>query len=388
MVSAASERRDHFRANCLAWTALNHFLSADLLREFSRVLVDTASVGQLSLELLFDESLSEGREALASWVVRPLQIEFPLAQYLQNRIRYFVWANDGDVYFDADDAGKAGSITPKAIESAVRLGLADLYFPQKAFDPHTFPDEDTIRTLVTAIDAAVAMKHLGDLSVDADEWENAYDLYRMTQHLLDGYENPSWGDYPGLLRAITTQSIAAALRTTKGPAVAAALLSLQLQRLKVDTSPLALLNGSVDASVAESLASESMRFTFDRRASIAWAPQLLASHDLTSAFEAWIAGEHTAAHRQFWRVLRRQIALGSATLARQTKAFFMQRASSTTSTRNRNGMKRTIYCLWDFACSLKAAKPPWPKRLNGVNNSRALMWLRNQSRTSCRMRIG
>jgi hypothetical protein len=146
----------------------------------------------------------------------------------------------------------------------------------------------------------------------------------MTQLLLDQFQNASWGPYSGLLRSITTQSIAAALRMTRGPALAAAFLSGQLGALRIDNAPLALLNSSGDALTAESLASESTRFSFDRRTSAAWAPMLLASHDLTSAFEAWMAGEHTEAHRQFWRVLRRQIALGSATLTRQTKAFYAQ----------------------------------------------------------------
>jgi hypothetical protein len=192
MISAVEERRDHFRTNCLAWTALNHFLPADLLRELSCVLVEDASANRLSLESLFDESLSESQEALASWIVRPLQVEPRLGQYLQNRIRCLVWANDGDVYFDPNDEAPSASITPKAIENALRLGRADLSFARHIFDPLTFPEQHSIRSLTVAIDttrqlagskdrgdllktildtcksfdmplAAVAMKHLGDL---------------------------------------------------------------------------------------------------------------------------------------------------------------------------------------------------------------------------------
>ena len=69
--------------------------------------------------------------------------------------------------------------------------------------------------------AAVATKHIGDLSADADEWLNALDFYQITQSLLSQYENAVWGTYPDLLRSIAMQSFAAAVRVTRGAKLAA-----------------------------------------------------------------------------------------------------------------------------------------------------------------------
>ena len=41
MPELSALRKEHFKANCLAWAALNHFLPADLLRELSGALVNS-----------------------------------------------------------------------------------------------------------------------------------------------------------------------------------------------------------------------------------------------------------------------------------------------------------------------------------------------------------
>jgi hypothetical protein len=82
------------------------------------------------------------------------------------------------------------------------------------------------------------------------------------------------------------------------------------------------LNTSHDALVVASLASEKFAFGPDRRASILLAPLLLKAHDLASAHEASAEEDFSEAHRYFWRILRRQIALGSASDSRITKAFY------------------------------------------------------------------
>ena len=154
MASTITERWDHFKANCLAWTALRHFLPAELLRDFSGALVDSASAGQITLNQLFEERLPDGLEALQSWVLRPMPIQSPLAQYLQYRVRYFVWASDAEVYFDTGNPAPGDPITPKAIEDAVGLGRADLSFPEQTFDPLKFPERQSIRTFVAALSTA------------------------------------------------------------------------------------------------------------------------------------------------------------------------------------------------------------------------------------------
>jgi hypothetical protein len=51
-------------------------------------------------------------------------------------------------------------------------------------------------------------------------------------------------------------------------------------------------------------------------------PLLHKTHEVSSAVESWLKGEFNDAHRHFWAVLRRQIALGSATETRATKALY------------------------------------------------------------------
>ena len=137
-------------------------------------------------------------------------------------------------------------------------------------------------------------------------------------------KSEAWKEYLGLLLGITTQSIAAALRVTNGPMSASAFLSPRLELADSTSSPLFPHNASLDAYVVGSFGVETSHdFLPDREASsMGGEPLLLKSQDLSSAFEAWIEGEHLTAHRHFWSVLRRQIALGSANDARMTKAFY------------------------------------------------------------------
>jgi hypothetical protein len=344
-------RMQHFKANCLAWVALYHFLPANLLRELSYVLVDAVGDGQIRFDQLFQEDLVGGPEGLESWAVRPLDNKDSVAQYLQHRIRYFVWANDGEVYYDRNRPQPDDAVGPGAIEGAIRLGQIDLGTLEQVIDQLKFPPQPSIHALAAAIRktrelrhspqpaeslaaivefcgtiemplAAVVMKHLGDLCADDDTWESARQFYQASFERLRADKTEAWQGYLGLLLGITTQSIAAALRITRGPMPASAFLSSRLELADLSGAPLFLLNASPDAYVAEFLASETMHFPSDRRASILSEPLLLKSQDLSSAFEAWIEGEHLTAHRHFWSVLRRQIALGSANDARMTKAFY------------------------------------------------------------------
>src|ERR1700724_492067 len=126
MPQELSHRTEHFKANCLAWSALYHFLPAHLLRELSYVLVEAVSQNQIQFRQIFEEDLIIGHDGLASWAVRPIVVTEPIAQYIQRRIRYFVWSNDGDIYYEKSDQQTADTVNPGSLEDAVRLGRADL----------------------------------------------------------------------------------------------------------------------------------------------------------------------------------------------------------------------------------------------------------------------
>ena len=74
--------------------------------------------------------------------------------------------------------------------------------------------------------------------------------------------------------------------------------------------------------MAESLASEPLRFLPDQRAWILNEPLLLQARNLSSALEASNDREYPSARDHFWSVLRRQIALGSASDTRITQAHY------------------------------------------------------------------
>jgi hypothetical protein len=374
MLESNSSRLLHFRANCLAWAALNHFLPANLLRELSYVLVSVIGEGKYELNQLFEEVMISGPDGLESWAVTPLDVSDPVAQYLQHRIRYFIWSNDGEVFYDRNRAQSSDVIGPGSLEDAVVLGHIDLGVLEQAIDNLKFPPQENIWSLVAAIKssrdlinlteqpallqeilklcdtiemplAATIIKHLGDLSADDDRWANALTFYRQCLARLSTDKAENWREYIHLLRSITVQSIAAALRIIDGPAAAASFLSPILKTADFGSAPFFPLNASLDALVAESLSSESARFPSDRRASIQSEPLLLRSLDLSSAFEAWLEGEFRNSNRSFWSVLRRQIALGSANDARTTKAFYAKSIFSELESKSESDVNRDSFAL-------------------------------------------
>ena len=151
-------RKQHFEAHCLAWAALSHFLSADLLREFSQVLVEVVGGGLWKLDQLFEDELIVGVGGLESWAVRPLEVESSVARYLQNRIRYLVWGNDGDVFYDPDQPQPPGRISPAAVEDANRLGQSDLSGLEQIAGRLKVPPGTSLETLFIAMGKASRLR--------------------------------------------------------------------------------------------------------------------------------------------------------------------------------------------------------------------------------------
>ena len=115
-----------FRTDCLAWTALHHFLPAAHFRELMCAVVDVASEGKFSLGQLFEEQIVDLAHNLDLWIIRPLALIDPTAEYLQRRIRYLVWQRDDEVYTQLQTLGDVRGVNAGSIENALRLGRADL----------------------------------------------------------------------------------------------------------------------------------------------------------------------------------------------------------------------------------------------------------------------
>jgi hypothetical protein len=336
------------RTDCLTWTALHHFLPANHFRELMNAIVDAASSGRFSLGQLFEEEVVDSAHNLDSWIIRPLPLKDPTAEYLQRRIRYLVWQHDEEAYTELQALGDEGSVNAKSIENALRLGRLDLANASVGLKDVRFPEGTAIRALsntilllsesaagraeslaearrwLDKIDMplrAVAMKHVGDLCADSDLWDLAYHLYDHTIELLGDLELSEQTAFTQILETLVIQSKASALRISEGSSEAAAYLLGQLQNEKFQRAPLLALNASHDAMVAE-LSQEPLVFRPDQRATMLFPPQLLKSHDGSTALDSWADGNYTAASQHFWALLRRQIALGASSDTRVTKANY------------------------------------------------------------------
>jgi hypothetical protein len=347
-------RKRHFSENWLTWLSLYHFLPASMVRELAYVIVDRMSNNTLSLDQLFDEVTADGPSCLDSWLLRPIEMQSPLANYLQSLIRALVWQND---QWGMTDPGKSdtttSTISPLILGKAMELGSTDLMSAEHLLNdiPDTVQSSFTkftealkiARLSLTASDTAdllsgieshilsiempliaVVFKHLGDLFADVDAWDKAQILYeRADRYLANNADNidPSWQDFVASLKVIITQSKAAALNTLYGTSKAADLLSGALNKANLHDTPLMLANASFDAWAA-AMKTSVEKWPPDYRSLMLLPPLLHKTHDTSDALESWLKGEFNDAHRQFWAVLRRQIALGSATETRSTKALY------------------------------------------------------------------
>lgn len=346
MADAVMDRKTGFARDHLAWTTLHHFLPAPLVRE---LVVATLSVvrSETTLDDLFDESLATGPSVQATWALAARPVDDPDLRFLQDHIRAIGWGNDAHI--PARKRGSDGSVTPfGALAAATRLGRFDLGAGVGVIEQLPLPGDSSGKVLASSIASAVrgytddsaeawgaaraairtlpapldalGLKHLGDLCADADLWMMALDLYGQaaaaTEHM-----DPCWAEFRDLFRDILGHSKAGALWSTKG---ALAALPELLNLAQVDESRatrLGVLNASHDALVAALAGPEFSGFE-DRRPTVMSPPLLVQSWDVGHATQNWMKGARDQAHRHFWSVLRRQIALGSVADAKETKAAY------------------------------------------------------------------
>ncbi len=348
MLDHAAERAIHFRRDYLTWVAVRHFLSADLLQELGRALVDVVAGGQATLEDLFDTTLTSGPPTLVTWVAQPRPVAGLLARSLQSLIKSLVWTGDEWVGSDVDGLAQDEVAILKALEAAfvaarLDFGSLDALRARKGFpaplgfllelialvarttedDPGAGVDEVCAALegrISTPLDAIV-VKHLGDLCADADRWHLAGELYTRSAGLLPTGSDGPWSLLADFIRDVSIQSEAAARWNLEGPDAAGQVYDALLAASDRGSHQPTYLNAAIDAMNAR-LRSKSEAPTSDIRPVVALAPQLLESHDLASALSSWKEGEHRSAHGRFWATLRRQTALGSASESRRTKALY------------------------------------------------------------------
>lgn len=339
-----SNRAASFKRDALAWLVVHHFLPAPLVLELMGAIIARWSRGELELEALAQFDLSEGEPVLASLGFRPHPQSEPLARSLQQLVQLVVWQGDQTMSLGSGQDGEDPHQL-RLLDAALQLGHRDLagfsgWAPQYNEIEGLAPLVAAMQILREQIDLGaldvnkielalaphcgssimpVLLKHLGDLAGDLDRWEVAEPLYRRAREVI-GQPELGWEDFDESFSTILAQSHAAAIRVTNGPAAAAVMLD-QLVDSEHAKGPLPMLNAGFDRLGAHIAADNLGGLSIDR-GSVLLAPQLIPAHQAGNALGNAFDGRHSDAHRWFWAVLRRQVALGSAVISRDTKASY------------------------------------------------------------------
>lgn len=349
-MSEFEARQRAFRENLCLWIVVHHFLSADLVRELCAAVVSKASEDTLSLEGLVGDYIATESPSLANWGVRPRTCEGPLAAYLWRFIQVVIWQGDElPGLHDPQEQLSQYTILPK-LELSLELAHTDFSAAAHVLpsDPDRLPEElrplvEAMRTAIgdlnskdplrnNSIDwrlgesdatplSAILTKHLGDLYGDADRWQVARNMYQRAETLLAQCTDPAWASFSAALSIIFKQSLAAATRTTQGAADAIDILRDIVTSEGGKGHILVPMNAIPDYLTAH-FALDRPQIISEKRGATLLAPQLINSHHTAHALSSWRDKKFDSAHRWFWAVLRRQIALGSATYSRDTKAHY------------------------------------------------------------------
>lgn len=338
----------HFANHWLPWLALYHFLPVFHLREVVCGMIQFMSRGELTLNQLFDEQVTDSNSVSEAWVITPKPATTPLASYLQDRIRFLVWGNDASASFDPASDWSGLSVHPTLVEAVVSFGnYSNAASLARALDLHgtaEFPElsalvhcietlsqsiseevselTDAIENTVTKLEMplrAAALKFAGDCAALNDEWCKAKTIYDRVLVLLVKEKNQISDRLLSSLTAVTAQSLATASRVLEGNKCAASIYDRVHDRWPNVDPILYSVNASHESWVAHF--SESA-WPDDNRTSLLAPPLLIKTHDIEKPILDFLESDFSAANQKFHSRLRRQIALGSSLEARITKAAY------------------------------------------------------------------
>lgn len=340
-----------FATTPLAWIVVNHFLSPDLLEEFSMMLVEVNGGDQVALGDLFDTQRSVAQPVLKSWLIQPKPVDGDIDRLLQEAVRVVVWQSDGSVYAAQPDASGPYADLRNSLAAAFDLASVDFGTVESWLERSSgAPEEllDIAKAIARTGDQAAAgawpdltgvssglrrkfafplsailVKHLGDLAADADCPTLATALYLDAEAEVAASQDAAWSEFRANLLVVILQSRAAMLRLTDGPGAAAALLNTALDATPFETQPLLHVNATLDAMEATHLAGDNNSPKFkDVRPSMRSSPQVHLAWDFSSAFTHQAEKEFRSANRRYWAGIRRLVAGGSAHFTREAKAHY------------------------------------------------------------------
>ena len=343
----AAARATSFRRDHLTWVVVRHFLSADLLGELGRALVDVVTRGERKLDDLFETTRTAGASTLVAWVAQPRPVELTIDKTLQALVRSLARTWDERPTGDVTGVATHEAASLKAIDTAFAVARLDFDSLAPFRARGALPDrlrvvtdalslvasspederrcvEDASDSLTSQFEAplgAIIVKHLGDLCADVDRWHLASEFYARSHTLSAGEAEGHWSSLIDFLRDAIGQSQASARWSLEGPAAASQAYDATIRDAGPRNRQPWLFNVGVDAMSARMATRVGAPFR-DDRAVVALAPQLLDTHDLGGALALWRGQDYWAAQDRFWAVLRRQTALGSALASRMTKALY------------------------------------------------------------------
>ena len=346
MSSHIEYNSQRFGQDWLAWTALRHFLPAAELRDLASTILEYVSSGTVQFDQLFEEEVAFRHEWSDTWFLRPRSVDSELEQHLQSVLRALAWQNDITLPVPFD-LPKHEVARISELHQALMLGSADLHSSDGGWFELRESQQagvsalmrvigtlrerqaealggplDAVLDLLTDVDTHLAvaiLKHAGDLSADVDAWLDAAALYDEAEARLRRHDRPLASPLDSGFAALLAQSRGAAAWVLKGGKAAAECFRSTDSGIRM--GPLFSANASHDELVA-ALEESPLNWQGDLRAAVASPPLLLQTHDAFHAVQTWLGGNAVEAADRFWAVLRRQVALGSTTQVRDTKAMY------------------------------------------------------------------
>lgn len=338
-------RLKEFRARPLHWIVVHHLLPADLLRELATAIIQFGTGGRLSLHDLFEDIAPAGPLATSSWFIAARETGSPFVDFLSRLIMTMVWRGDDSPSPPHDGVGTQEAICIRELSGALQLSSGGLdaildqphwedegalgdVFAALAAARGSVEDESDEGTSAVATDLdelpillkALLIKHVGDLHVDVDRWNEAHAYYSRAKTLLRC--ETGWDDTIATTRDILDQSVAMATWHLDGPDAAAPLLEALAEKRGIDAAPLPALNARFDLLNARLARGSFSTVWSDKRAADYMAPLIIHSHELDNAMTYTSIGKYRDAHRWFWATLRRQAALGGTATSWATKGHY------------------------------------------------------------------
>lgn len=395
-MNAPDSLESHFAVHWLPWLALYHFLPAPNLRAVASSMVAAMSRGELTLDDLFEEQSIDAHLVSEVWVVRPKPVTSPLASYLQTRIRYLVWNNDGAAFVDPNADWSDLPVHPSLIEVVVsfatRPGADFLSRARASHEPAKHPaltvlaqcmealsqpaSADDVSHYANTIEASIAqfelplraaaLKFAGDCAAAEDQWREAEMLYRRVLLRLSEFENAAPVPLVTGLTTVTVQSLATASRVLRGKQSAAEIFDEVSERWPGVDPTLFAANASHESLVVHT---REDHWPSDHRTHLLCAPLLIDTHHVERPLIDFLGSNFMSARKGFVSHLRRQIALGSSAETSMTKAVYARSLiASLTTEHDKRRDKATFSAAICFLIDSGA-----PNLASGINWSKDLV---------------